>query len=552
MMINSRLSGCVLWIAFACLLGAGVSVAAAGDKTPTSRPDISPQQVRRWLVNQEETYGEGWTNSDRLRRQPKPSTGEPRQIFERLAREIRWLPNNLTRGLGKWTMHLPAAEDNKVRQQVIDLRMLVTKVDALPINLLNAKDPTQRGLAVWIFGLSDSPKKVLAAFNCLNDNAVSTIAYTPFSASWFGTDPRKKKITKCTVAGFASKAMRSRLVCSGVLASRPFALATASPRYWNSIEDIHVLPSEWVYQFRRAKVWGKDIAATKKELLKRVKPSHVGIVVASVRAFDFNQDIYTDEEVIRALIKSGDKKLLRGILEQTLQRPGISLKQGPNSKYQREVRMVLLRAAPKVLSKNDAGWVHDAAFKSVGWIRPYYIIASAKLDPDRGVAWLKRGVRNNRDQLARSQMVEALWTIARESQISYIKDRYFFDNKAEFNSGGLQEYLIAEIVKSEGALAEPLLRALVLDGRFTSLGWAATRAIAKNATMLIGEQTREVKRYLRVQHTLSMSTFQRDPDQRKKYASETEHLLTETGAFQFYLQREVRKRSKMAIKAKAP
>lgn len=472
--------------------------------------------------------------------EPKPSIGTRRQTLERLAGEMEWLPDNLMGGFSALAKFRTVADGDKARQQLADLRMLIEKADTLPEDLLHVKDPSQRGLAALVFGLSNSPKKIAVAVKCLNDDTVTAIASLPYTTQMYGSIPRKEDRKNLTVGVLARMALRYRLVGFGLQAGHPFTSNKDAAQYWENIDDIETLPSEWVYRFRRARGWGKDVVTTKKELLERVRPAHVGILVASVRAFV--PSVYTDEEVTQVLARSGDRKLLRGILEQTLRRPGISLKYGPNSTHQRKVRQVLLRVAPKVFAKEDAQWVYDATDPKE-WVSVYYIIAAAELDPEKGVDWLKEAIKKDGDQLRRCKLLEALWSVGGESQISYIKDRYFADSKPKYNAGGLQENLIERFGKNGGEKAAPLLKALVLDRRFTTLGWAAMRAFAKNAAVILGEETKEVKRYLGVKHRMGVYDFEQQPKGRDKYLVDTKHVLMQTEAFQIYLQGEVLKRS---------
>ncbi len=89
---------------------------------------------------------------------------------------------------------------------------------------------------------------------------------------------------------------------------------------------------------------------------------------------------------------------------------------------------------------------------------------------------MKNALLEEPDQLTRCYLLEALWSVGGEPQLSYVKDRYFADKKPKYNAGGLQENLIELVGQEEGTKADQLLKALVLDRRFTTLGWAATRA----------------------------------------------------------------------------
>ena len=467
----------------------------------------------------------------------RPSEKDVVDRLERLARQMKYMPTGLMGGF-PLLRAIPGTLGTDIvdRQAAQDLRMVIEQANVLPESLLDARDATKRGLVAFVFGMSDSSTKMMAAFKLVADTEATKIAGLPYGTLMYGTPAHEEETVSLTVGGMVRLAMKYRLVGPNLLAADPFQSDAEAVRYWQSVQEPRALPSEWVFRARRAIAWGTDIGGMKQALITDVPPSDAGLVAAAVSAFV--PSVYTDTEVIE-LLKKTDHVTLRRFLEGTLRRPGVTLKQGPNSTTQMEVREVVLRMLHQILKKDDAQWVYDAAGKDD--LSSRYIVAAARLDPPKGVDWLRDAIEKDTDQLNRCILLQALWSVGGDAQLLFIKDRYFAEKKPEYNAGGLQENLIERLAKEEGAKAAPLLKALVLDRRFTTLGWAATRAFAKNAALILGEETKEVKRYLGVEHRMGVYDFEHRPEQREKYLVDTKHVLMQTEAFQIYLQGEVLK-----------
>jgi hypothetical protein len=159
--------------------------------------------------------------------------------------------------------------------------------------------------------------------------------------------------------------------------------------------------------------------------------------------------------------------------------------------------------APRIFKKGDAQWLYDASC----------LLPAAKLDPERGIGWLKKAME--KPYASRCLLLDALWSIAGEEQLPYIKDRYFEDAR---DSRTIQRHFVKELCRTQGEKAAPLLKALILDRRFTTLEWP-------------------------VEHRMGEQRFMDHPQERDKYLVDTKHVLMQTEAFQTYLQEEVLKRS---------
>lgn len=457
---------------------------------------------------------------------PRRDANKVSQQLAELAIAVKYLPVSYAD-----IRHL----DNATAKRI---RALSRHAEALSDILATVESPRERGLAaaLVIWGGNSS---VLRKIGPLLDDESKTIPTAqPFATVQFASTFQMPLVIKAipqsvrsyTRALLAQRFGRSMPFFGPVWSRKVF------DKYLAEAGTITELPSEWVFRFRLAKEWKRDLKALRRELSQLKMPAR-GICTASVAAFV--KDVYTDNEVADT-IAGIDKKTLRALLEGKWTLPGMSLRSGPNAPDQMDLRKIILRVAPKVLAKEDAQWVYDAA----KWpLSSRYVIAAAKLHPENGVGWLKKAILKNRDQFYRCEMLEAIWVVGGKSQMSYIKDRYFADSKPEFSFGGLQQDLIERLGKNEGAKAAALLKALVLDRRFTTLGWAATLAFARNATIILGEQTKEAKRYLGVQHQMGIFDFERHPEKREKYLVDTKHVLMQTDAFQIYLQGEVLKRS---------
>ena len=202
---------------------------------------------------------------------------------------------------------------------------------------------------------------------------------------------------------------------------------------------------------------------------------------------------------------------------------------------------MILRAAPRVLKKEDAQWVHNAADPEE-WISCYYVIAAARLDPGRGPDWLKQAAMAERDQHRRCELLAALWAIGGQRQTTWVAEQYYLASKPEYNAGGLQEDLIRRVGAAESRAAAPLLATIIRDKRFRLLGWSATRALAQHADKILGQETAEVKRYLRVRHRMGRYEYEMRPELREDFPVDTKHVQMQTKAFQEYLQAEVKRR----------
>jgi hypothetical protein len=409
----------------------------------------------------------------------------------------------------------------------------------MPRTIIRSDDATVRGLAAAIMGLADSTELSSYAIEMLTDEGTTALKSVPINMTspWHRVDLEAGVTLQ--VKDLAQIALTYRWTGGGLLSGFPFEDSKKAKEYFDTIKDEHAIPSEWVFRFRRASLWQVDRGEIRSRLLKLDEPTK-GIAAAAVSAFLPGE--LADEDVVGAL-KASDAGILRRYLEGKWRMAGMTLAGGPNSKHQWKTRREILRLAPKVFTKADAQWIHDAGFGLDGDFDLHYIVAAATLDPSKGVQQLMDGIGLARDQGVRCAMLAALWSVGGEPQISYIKDRYFAEKKPEYNAGGLQEDLIERLAKDDGEKAAPLLRALVLDKRFTTLGWAATRAFAKNAELLLGEETKEVKRYLGVEHRMGVYDFEHRPEERDKYLVDTKHVLMQTEAFQRYLQGEVLKRS---------
>lgn len=453
-------------------------------------------------------------------------------VLERLAKEMRWLPPELLGPSSRLEPWFGA-------EHIASLKRLVQQARVLPLQSASAKDPTVRGLAGLIFGLSDDPTQVAAAVDLLKDGTVTGLRAVPMTTVFYGRKPDWDSGIKLTVSDLARRSLTYRWVGGGFFSGFPFDAAKAkeADAFFKAMRAEKGNPGEWVYRYRLAVKWGLNRDSLKKDLMEHESPIR-GIAAAAVAAFVHDQ--LTEEEVVLAL-DNADKTKLKEFLRNKWRMATMTLRHGPYSKHQMEVRRVLLSVATNVFAKKDAQWVYNAADPKE-WIDVYYIIAAAKLDPKKGVAWLKKAIEKDSGQGRRCNLLEALWQIGGEGQLAYIRDRYFAEMKPAYNAGGLQENLVERLGKSEGAKAVPLLTALIRDKRFRSLSWAPTRAFAKYAELVLGKQTAEVKRYLRVQHRMGRYKFEQWPNLRKEYPVDTKHVLMQTKAFQEYLQAELTKR----------
>ena len=300
--------------------------------------------------------------------------------------------------------------------------------------------------------------------------------------------------------------------------------------YWSSIKNYDELPSEWVLQFRLAKVWAQPMDPLKAKLLK-VSPGVRGIIAANVSAFV--QEVYSDEEIAKLLATDADKKVIKPFLDGTWRLPGMTLEEGPNSQKQYESRTAILRVLPQLLKSEDADWVYSRA--KVGDLFPDYVIAASRLDSVKGVKWLEKAIPDEPNQVSRCRMLVALGQVGGPDVQAYVVDHYYTDNKLEYNVGGLQEEFVNEVVKLPTEKARPLLRALVQDPRFATLGWSATRAFAENCQIFLGKKPAEADAYLAIDYPAGIYDFEQRVQDRKEHPKETERVLQATREFQRFL-----------------
>lgn len=446
--------------------------------------------------------------------------------FSTTASELKFIPP-----FAAW----PTAPSSPGFKAAERLYSLVDSADNLSSEVFHDEDSRCRSLAAVTFGLAESAKYVTRVAKLLDDDAVGI----PLGDAFLSTGSP----TPGTVGDVARRVLATRLGLRGlgdVAYGDPILTdSKAFLRYWRVAETPTALPSEWVFRMKTRRRRGRDIDDVKRALCEN-KSVEKWLVVPIVATFV--EDAFTDDEVLRVLRSCPDRSMLKRLLDGSWRAAWMTLSGGPNSKTQSHLRLRLLRLAPKLFSRDDAVWIRAAAVKDES-MAAHYIVAAARLDPPKGVDWLRDAIEKDTRQHNRCILLQALWSVGGEQQLSYIKDRYFAEKKPEYNAGGLQENLVERLGEEEGAKAAPLLKALVMDKRFTTLGWAATRAFAKNAELLLGEKTKEVKRYLGVEHRMGVYDFEHRPEERDKYLVDTKHVLMQTEAFQRYLQGEVLKRS---------
>lgn len=384
-----------------------------------------------------------------------------------------------------------------------------------------------QSLALLICKFSDD-SKVLSEIGEYIDNSKPGIPCR--KQSEFGG--YRKPILPTPLSHYARTSLQQRLQISRhdpVLSSEK-----AFNRYLKSSMRLNELPSEWVFRFRKLHAWKMDSTAAVKKL-RTLQPEVSGIVAANLMAFVPEA---IDNPVATKIMLSTPSKQAKEFLQNKWRLAGMSLMHGPNSKDQMDARRVLLRYASQLLASTDAQWLYDATDRKE-WVYPYYIVAASKLDPAKGVGWLKKEISSEQNRMNQCLMLEALWSISGEKEQRYIVDHFYEASKPVY-SPGLQIDLIRKLAKTEDKKALPLLRAIILDKRFSTLGWGATRALAQQAKLILGQETKESKRYLRVQHALGVSTYESDPKRRSNYMVDTKHVEMQTKSFKGYLQAAVR------------
>ncbi len=459
-------------------------------------------------------------------------------MFQQVAGRMKMLPESTLLFEGRGAGFNSKGEDHS------EYRILTDKADGISLSLLESDDMKRKALAILVFAHADRVDGMPVLANLLGDHE-----RTLSRPSYGSLGIRNDQPIDTTVHDLVRSLLYRRL---GLNVMEPVIEEGRFLEYWNSVPKPELLASEWVFRFNKAQVanWKKPLEPIKKELAAKTSGAQRAILIATIQAhvparWSHLPKVYTEAEVLDSLKNDIDKTTIRKFLNGDWNLPGSTLKSGPNSKIPWETRAVVLRHAPQLLEKEDAQWIYELGHEK-DWIRIDHLIAAAQLNPQKGVEWLKKDIEiSNKTyyQSRRCILMDALWSLGGESQIPYIKDRYFEDSKPEYNSGGLQEDLIIKLGKNGGKLAAPLLKALVLDKRFASLGWAATRAFATNAAIILGEETKEVMRYLTVEHRMGVGSFEQRPQDRDKYLVDTTHVLMQTEAFQIYLQSEVLKRS---------
>ncbi|MBI5725590.1 MAG: hypothetical protein HZA50_16650 [Planctomycetes bacterium] len=415
-------------------------------------------------------------------------------------------------------------------------RSLVLSANVLPESLLMSQDPDKRGMASAILFLGGTREIISKHLDILKDQAQTVIKAYGWESLLFRDEA---EVRPWTVKELANTALRAR----GIQPKDGEITADNMKTYLESTKDTEI-PHEWIMRLRRYQAWNVDVEKLKKEVLE-LKVRDRAVILLSIvgECIDKNWDIPFTVTEGASILKEG---LSIPALKTILERDIIADTQLTAYKYMdwrsQGLRRALLYFSAEVLTKADATWLYEAADHKE-WISVFYVIVASKLDPVKGIDWLKKAIENDKKQSSRCNLLEALWSIGGEDQNIYIVDHYFAESKPEYSAGGLQEDFIWKLGKMERKKAKFLLKILALDNRFVTLGWSATRAFAQNAAIILGEETNEVKRYFSVEHRMGVYDFEHRPELRDKYPVDTKHVLMQTEAFQNYLQNEIRKRS---------
>ena len=407
---------------------------------------------------------------------------------------------------------------------------LAEHVDCLTAEYIKKADARMLGVIAFAAGMSDDFATALPILLDLVTNKAKTIPQKRmYAVPSLPPYPEEQ-----TVRDAVKRVLRNRGLGLGV---RDVEDAALLRQYGDFVKLPEGRAREWRFRFRKERIKGGIVGDVKERLQDEPQPTK-GLAVVAIAAY--RPSAYSDAAITEA-VKGMDGKVLRSLVAGKWFWDGASRYMNAPP-WSGMTNTIVERALP-AFTVEDAEWLRQPRAKP-GCIRLDYLIAAAKLDPARGAGWLRASVGTGRgsfDSSDRARLLAALWAVGGEPEVAYIVDCYFAE--LEYRGGGLQEGLIRDVAKNPGRNAAPLLKALILDRRFLTLSWAATRAFAENAAIVLGEETREVKRYLDVQHRMGRYDFERWPERREKYLVDTKHVLMQTEAFQMYLQGEVLKRS---------
>lgn len=407
-------------------------------------------------------------------------------------------------------------------------RVLVLKADLLPESLLSSSDADSRGLAAAIIFLGGQRDLLLKHIKLLEDNKQTTMT----AYGWERILRRHKaKEELWTVSALAATSLRAR----GVASDGPLDISAV--KAFLKASEKKAVPYEWKMRAERYQQWGVNIKRIKKEVAaQNGRNRAIALIVVTS---EYYTKPFSIAEGAQWLKQDLGNEVVRSILEKKTELVS-SVTGRKKGKDLQKHRAALLYYAPALLTKTDAAWLHAAADENE-WVSPYYIIASARLDPVKGVNLLKKAISRSENQSGRCLMLYALWRITGAKEAVFIADSFFAETKPTYKMCELQAGLIDRILQKQGRHGVPLLRSLIMDKRFLTLSWSVTRAFAENAKLILGEETKEVKRYLSVKHEMGQRDFDRNPSEREKYPVDTKHVLMQTRAFQKYLQTAVSK-----------
>lgn len=485
--------------------------------------------IRRWVEKEEKEKAADSTS--------KPSDKKESSGATPWGSDPKWDADScfvsLAHGLCFSPRFPPSNVDMLTPNQRNCFQLLVARAEQLAERFLKEQDPRRRGLAVLVFGLADSPKYLSKVAGLVEDEDV-TISRAPPGAwpvPYSGKVPpwaEKQTVRDLVLIVFGYRFGSWHHPCRS---AKEFA------KYWKAVPRPNELPSEWVFRFNKARGWNLPTKPLKDELTK-VRPPDRAIVMTSVAAFV--PEVYSEDALVATLRRDVPADALRGYLDGSWRLPGMTLISGPNSRDQRECRKLLLRILPRLLKPEDGQWVLALAKRGKA-LRTDHVIAAARLDPLMGKGWLQAALRQEQDQFRRCRLLVALARIGGGDVLEFVVARYYRESKPEYSAGGLQEHFVREILNEASSTSKPLLERMILDGRFTSLSWAPTRAIAHGWRLFFTERPREVGRYLGVKHRMGTYDFEQRPKLRQEYPVDTKHVLMQTRAFQQFLQQRLRK-----------
>lgn len=451
------------------------------------------------------------------------AAGEPeadRAVLERATAETEMLPWNLLaatkRGGGS-------------------LSELLETDRNLDVRLLESKNPRERGLAALALSFADDSGAIAKVAKLLDDDTPTVprglLLCTPLTAG------EQYPVRQQTIKQLVADALSTRLGIADT-ESRLMVSAESFLAYWNSIKTPDLVASEWVFRFRKAVVRGEPTTALKMRVDKIEAPAR-GLIIASVHArlSVAGHAAYSDREVFEYLRKDLQTTGLRAFLEGKLRLPGMSLLSGPNAKDQAEVCKLILQGAPSLLDKPDAEWLLQMAAKEK--LTAYCLMAAAKLNPQTSAATLEKALSVEPEQMLQTEMLLTLWEVRRDQALPVILTHFFKSAVPKYNTGGLQEDLVSRLA-AKGAEGKPLLMAIMRDERFVGLTWTTTRAFARHAESILGEQCPEAQDYLKLQHPLGEYAYERETGKRTEYPAETRKIQDATATFQRYLQLRTR------------